>query len=143
VALHRPSHLDHTSVLPALSLHVHKVQLIDDCSLDNVFDVPTCVPCSSGMSCSSHHANSCNSLFHRVCLIQRLAFQTNVDYATLHDSADGLSTWPAQITCVCHASSTSSAVDCAVSDTLVYHINHLMCDQLRLLWHQCLGHLHS
>ena len=94
------------------------------------------------MSCASQ-VNSCSSLFHRVCLIQHLAFQTDVNYATLHDSADGLSTWPAQIACVCHASSASSAINFAVLDTSVYHINHLTRDQLHLLWHQCLGHLHS
>jgi len=58
-----------------------------------------CVPCLSGTSCPSH-MNSRNSLLHCICLIQHLAFQTDVDYTTLHDYTDGLPTWPTQTMCI-------------------------------------------
>jgi len=140
-ALHQPSHLDHTSILPIPSLHVHEIQRSGDLLSDHL-NISSCIPCCSKMPCPIH-TNSHSSLLHCICLIQHLAYQTDGDYTTLHAHTNGLLTWPAYTKCICGDSQASSAVDTDVPSSPVYHLNHLTCDQLRLLWHQHLGHLHS
>jgi len=65
-----------------------------------------------------------------------MACQSDVDYASLHHHVDSLSPWPIADSCICDTSDFTL-------DPLVYHLNHLTRDQLCLLWHQRLGHLHS
>ena len=123
-ALHRPTDSDCTSLPPSPSLHVHVVgySSLCGCSLAESSDIH---PCLDG------------SLLHCACLVQQLACQTDVDYTSLHDRVDGLFPWPAVNSCICCSSDNSN------SESLTYHLNHLTCDQLCLLWHQRLGHLHS
>jgi len=122
--LHCPSIQDHQSVLPSPSLHVHAVGHSHCCS-----------PCSSTSSLPIN-SDLAYPLQHCVRLVQRMACQSDVDYASLHHHVDGLSPWPIADSCICDMSDSTL-------DPLVYHLNHLTHDQLCLLWHQHLGHLHS
>ncbi len=123
-ALHHPTDLDCTSLSPSPSLHVHAVghSSLCGCSLAESSDTH---PCLDG------------SLLHCACLVQWLACQSDVDYTSLHNHVDGLLPWPAVNSCICCSSDNSN------SESLTYCLNHRTCDQLCLLWHQRLGHLHS
>jgi len=123
-ALHRPTDSDCTSLPPSPSLHVHVVgySSLCGCSLAESSDIH---PCLDG------------SLLHCAHLVQRLACQADVDYTSLHERVDGLFPWPAVNSCICFSSDNSNL------ESLTSCLNHLTHDQLCLLWHQCLGHLHS
>ncbi len=124
-ALHCPNNLDHKLALPPSLLHVHTIGLssLCQCLSDKSYDLQSC---------------SDSSLLHCARLIQRMACQSNVDYTSLHKHVDGLASWPDGTPCICGTSGINN-----LESPSTYHLNHLTHDQLCLLWHQCLGHLHS
>jgi len=80
--LHCLSIQDCQLALPSPSLHVHAVGHFCCCS-----------PCSSTSSLPIN-SDLAYPLQHCVCLVQRMACQSDVDYASLHHHVDSLSPWP-------------------------------------------------
>jgi hypothetical protein len=75
----------------------------------------------------------------------RLGYQSDINLQDLPDASIGVPSWSSTCaTCqpvACDTPSPRTVADPA--DSTSYMIRHLTRDQLRILWHQRLGHLHS
>ena len=100
------------------------------------------------------------SAMSKLQMFLRTASQHDVSLDDLHCHALGVPVWapepppspvssPPPASCSCSPPSTSSSATPSVTELLharddrLFYVNHLTRDQLRILWHQRLGHLHS
>ena len=132
---------------------------------------PSCATDSSSPASSDDESSSASvcerdALRSKLLHYQRLGFQPDVSMERLAESVDGFPTWPSATPPVCGhvdtpsstgegtlAASTSSAgegTDSSLPSTLEgldpkeqYYMAHVTRQQLRLLWHHRLGHIHS
>ena len=132
-------------------------------SLSSAFRVLDTNPFAPPAASTSSPASSTDSLAEKVLYFQRLGFQLDVSLEDLHLHADGVPVWPISTPPICghcspsSASTVADALSSSSPDTTpslaalllapvadsAYIIHHLTRDQLRILWHQRLGHLHS
>jgi len=107
--LQRPTPHEHESSFSVLSLQTHLLDCRCPCSLhDSSVDTSCDSLGDNGNTSICPLVPSC-SLLDQVRTIQRLAFQTDVDYTMLHEHSDGVSVWPSSSLCVCSLSSSASA----------------------------------
>ena len=107
--LQRPTPHEHESSFSVLSLQTHLLDCRCPCSLhDSSVDTSCDSLGDNGNTSICPLVPSC-SLLDQVRTIQRLAFQTDVDYTMLHEHSDGVSVWPSSFLCVCSLSSSASA----------------------------------
>ena len=79
-----------------------------------------------------------DSLASKLLYYQRLGYQADVSLESLHEFVDGVPNWNESLPPVCGHDPSS-----VTSDEEQIRVSQLSRDQLRLLWHQRLGHLHD